>query len=153
MNAARIASACTIALVMALVGSCGFFGKRTPTASLQSIRVIADARANAYSATALDVVFVYDAAALAALPKTGPAWFAADNGLTGAFPGALDVVRLEVPPAYALDVQLPARHRKAIRVLVYANYIPAAGQYPIDLTALTRAVIHLKPTAIEVTDG
>jgi hypothetical protein len=55
-----------------------------------------------------------------------------------------------VPPLYRLaSVELPARARHAIRVVVYANYLAPAGQAPIDLTAYQHATLTLRPDDIE----
>lgn len=126
------------------------FGEDTPKAALRAVQVIAEANANRNTATALDLVFVYDPAAVDLLPKSGPAWFRAKSELTSAFPRGIEVAGLQIPPAYAVDsVALPARHEDAIRVVAYANYLTEQGQYPINLTELTRAVIRLKPASIE----
>lgn len=125
------------------------FGKSTPTTTLRTVAVIAEAQANRDSATALDVLFVYDSKALPLLPANGPAWFSQKDGLENTLGAAVDVVTLQVPPPYLLvRVALPARYRHAIRVVAYANYLSAAGQAPIDLTSYRNVTLMLLPDRI-----
>jgi type VI secretion system protein len=125
-------------------------GKGTPTTSLRSLAVIAEAQANRNSATALDVLFIYDSSALPLLPTSGPAWFAQKDGLTNALGAAADIVSLQVPPPYRLAaMELPARYRHAIRVVAYANYLTPAGQTPINLTTYKHATLTLLADSIE----
>ncbi|HKQ30730.1 MAG TPA: hypothetical protein VJS66_05545 [Burkholderiales bacterium] len=135
-----------------ILSACGLFDKGPPKTNLASIAVIAEDGANQNSASALDLVFVYDPAVAEFLPKTGPAWFESKASLLSGSPRALDVVSLQIPPSFALDadaISLPKRYKDAIRVMAYANYIAEDGRYPINLTELRRAVIRLKPAAIE----
>lgn len=125
------------------------FGKSTPTTSLRSIAVIAEAQANRDSATALDVIFVYDSKVLSLLPASGPAWFSQKDGLANTLGTAVDIVTLQVPPPYRLvGVDLPARYRHAIRVVAYANYLAPAGQAPIDLTTYKNVTLTLQADSI-----
>ncbi|MFL6623234.1 MAG: hypothetical protein ACJ8KA_16280 [Sulfurifustis sp.] len=144
---------CILALVVAIVvGACGLLAKGPPTTRLSAIEVIAEPGANRNSATALDVVFVYDTAVMELLPKTGPAWFQGKAALRTVSPRAFDVVELQLPPAYALKVALPKRSQHALRVMAYANYIAEEGQVALNLTDAKHALIRLKPAAIEYRD-
>jgi type VI secretion system protein len=145
--------ALAVLAVAALVGCSmlgSLFGKGTPTTSLRSIAVIAEASANLDSATALDVLFVYDSSVLPLLPANGPAWFAQKPGLANTLGTAVDIVSLQVPPPYRLAaVALPARYRHAIRVVAYANYLTPAGQTPINLTTFKHATLTLLADSIQ----
>jgi type VI secretion system protein len=144
-----VAALVTAGLVgCSMLGS--LFGKGTPTTSLRSIAVIAAAQANLDSATALDVLFVYDSSALPLLPANGPAWFAQKSGLANTLGATVDIVSLQVPPPYRLAaVELPSRYRHAIRVVAYANYLTPAGQAPINLTTFKHATLTLLADSIE----
>jgi type VI secretion system protein len=125
------------------------FGKSTPTTSLRAVAVIAAAEANRDSATALDVLFVYDSKVLPLLPPNGPAWFSRREGLANTLGASVDIVTLQVPPPYLLvRLDLPARYRHAIRVVAYANYLSPAGQAPIDLTSYANVTLTLQPDSI-----
>jgi type VI secretion system protein len=152
---ARLA-AVALAAALALAG-CGALSKLLPghpkTTSLKTLRVIAQPGANLDSATALDLVFVYDPASTALLPKTGPAWFAQKAALLNGLGRNADVVSLQLPPATVVDsVALPARGSKAIAVLGFANYLAPDGQGRIDLSRSSAPVIWLAPARITVTD-
>jgi type VI secretion system protein len=136
---------------LALAG-CSLLHKGTPRTRIRSVEVIAQQDANRSSATAIDVVFVYAGGAVPLLPTTGPAWFQQKAGLMNALGGGVEVVSLEVPPPYRLvQLAMPRHARRAIRVLAYANYLGAAGQAPIDLTAYRRVTLHLLENRIECT--
>jgi len=140
-------------LAVAALSGCSIlgslFGKSTPTTTLRSIAVIAQTQANLDSATALDVLFVYDSSVLPLLPANGPAWFAQKPGLTNTLGNTVDVVSLQVPPPYRLAaIDLPARYRHAIRVVAYANYLAPAGQAPINLTTFKHATLTLLADSI-----
>lgn len=141
-----------IFVAVAAVCACGWLAKGPVTTRLATLKVIAEPGADQNSATALDVVFVYDAAAIEILPKTGPAWFQTKAALRAASPRAFDVVELQIPPEYALNVALPKRSGQALRVVAYANYISEAGHPALNLTDAKHAVIRLKPAAIEYGD-
>ncbi|MDE2154552.1 MAG: hypothetical protein KGJ32_01460 [Xanthomonadaceae bacterium] len=123
------------------------------TTSLSSLRVAAPPGANLDSATALDLVFVYDKASIAMLPKTGPDWFAQKASLQNGLGRAIDIVSLQVPPATVIDpVALPRRYGKAVAVYAFANYLARDGQARSDVTGFHHAVIWLAPTRITITE-
>lgn len=118
--------------------------------TLQTLRVVAEAEANRNLPTRLDIVFVYDAAMLAQLPKTGPEWFRQKAALQAAWPTQMDVAALEVPPLSEATPPLPKRYDKSLAVLAYADYLASAGQPVLNLTPLARVLVTLKPEAITV---
>ena len=124
-----------------------------PTARVSSLRVAATPGANLDSATALDLVFVYDKANIAMLPKTGPDWFAQKASLLNGLGRSIDIVSLQVPPATVIDpVTLPSRSGKAVAVYAFANYLAKDGQARSDVTGFHHAVIWLTPTQITITE-
>jgi type VI secretion system protein len=126
------------------------FGKSQPSTSLKSLAVMADGQANRNSATAVDVLFVYDSSVLSLLPANAPAWFSQKSGLENTLGHSVDVVSLQIPPAYRVaSVGMPARYRRALRILVYANYLAQAGQAPLDLTGYQHAMLTLLADSIE----
>ncbi|HYD80201.1 MAG TPA: hypothetical protein VEC06_10365 [Paucimonas sp.] len=140
--AGRLLAPAALAACMALSG-CG-----TPKTKISSIEVIADAAANQHSATALDIVFVYDTNSAALLPKTGPEWFEKKDALVAGLAKAIDVVSLEVPPAMTLAAALPDGYAKAIGVYSYANYIAPKGQPMGNLTPFKKITIRLMPETV-----
>lgn len=120
-----------------------------PKTRLRGIEVAAALGANANTATALDVVFVFDPAALPLLPKTGPEWFEHKAALAGGLANAIEVVSVQVPPAAALTLPLPARHARAIGVYSFANYVAPAGQPVANLTPFRQVTLRLAPERID----
>ncbi len=123
-----------------------------PTSALRSVRVTADVAANNSTATALDLVFVYDKVAATALRKNGPEWFAQKAALVGSLGTQIDVVSLQVPPGTVIEqVALPARARRAAAVLCFVNFIDPAGQAVADLTRFRRVEIRLLESGVTYT--
>jgi type VI secretion system protein len=143
---------CGVLLLAVVVGGCAMVGKWlgiAPTTPLRQVSVVAELNANQNSATALDLVFVYDDTARGMLPKTGPEWFSAKAALLAGLALSLDVVPLQIPPASPVaNVPLPARHHKAIAVYSYANYIAPAGQPVGNLTPYKCVQIRLRGGAV-----
>lgn len=116
---------------------------------LRAIQIVAEPNANQNSATAMDIVFVYDPTALSLLPKTGPEWFAKKATLAVGLGDAIDTVSLQVPPATLIDdVALPQRAKKALAVYCYANYLTPSGQAMGNLTAYKQVRIRLQSETV-----
>jgi type VI secretion system protein len=122
--------------------------KITIAGAVDSIRVVADSHANSDSATALDILFVYDSASVAALPKSGPEWFDKKGALARGLGSAIDIVALRIPPGYQTGVSLPANHASAIRVLSFADFLSPEGQPAGELTRYKSLTIRLTGSSI-----
>lgn len=117
----------------------------------RKIEIIADPDANAWRTTLIDVVFVYEDDVEAALPHTGPDWFARKTAMTLAYGDKMDVVPLQMPPALSATVALPKRHGKAIAVLVFASYDSKGGRAVVNLSTYHDVIINLKRDEITYT--
>jgi type VI secretion system protein len=131
---------------------CGLFSKSDSTPAktkLKSVSVMTMPDANQTTATALDVVFVYDVSVVTMLPKDAVAWFASRDALNANLWRYLDIVSVEIPPAYLLTpLKLPKRHGEALKVVSYANYLAAPGCAPVDLTELVHAELTLNAKTV-----
>lgn len=126
---------------------CSWFGP-TKTA-LRDVTVIAQDGANDGSATSLDLVFIYDASSAAALPRTGPEWFAQKARLMISLGPKIDVAAVELPAAQSFaPVPLPRRHKKALVVYCYVNFVAPPGQGVADLTSFEHVRITLSPRTV-----
>jgi type VI secretion system protein len=132
-------------IMCALLAACS---SSPPKTNVESIQVVAESNANQNTATALDIVFVYDTTAAGMLPKTGPDWFDKKASLVSGLAKSIDVVSLQVPPAMTVEVPLPKKYYKAIGVYSYANYLEAAGQPMGNLTPYKKMTIRLTPDNI-----
>jgi type VI secretion system protein len=141
-------------LVVACPGlsGCGLFSKNDNTPAktkLKSVSVMTMPDANQTTATALDVVFVYDVSVVTMLPKDAVAWFESRDALNANLWRYLDIVSVEIPPAYLLTpLKLPKRHGEALKVVSYANYLAAPGCAPVDLTELVHAELTLNAKTV-----
>lgn len=141
-----MATAITLAAGV-LTGGCSWFGP-TKTA-LREVDVVAQSAANSASATALDLVFVYDSTTAATLPRTGPEWFAQKARLSVALGPKIDVASVQLPAGQSLSpVPLPQRHKKALIVYCYVDFVAPAGQGVADLTTYKRVRIMLAPDTV-----
>ena len=125
-------------------------------AELRSLRVITTTdvnqnKAKQSNATRLDIVAVYDGAAVAQLPKTAPEWFARKHGLLDGMKAAFDVVSLELPPDTLInDVELPRQVQDALALMAYADYFAEKGQNGIDLSRTSAAELRLNAQAVQL---
>ncbi len=147
---ARLLIASLLALALAACGAvstvAGWVGLGgPPTATLRQLRIVTETGANHDSATRIDLVLVYQQAAIASLPKTSPEWFAHKQALLDGMPTAIEVISLQVPPSRLIDpVALPKQVKKALAVQLYADMQAAAGQHPLDLTFTPAAELRLR---------
>jgi len=136
-----------VCLVCSLLAGCSLFGPKY--AAVRQIQVIAPGDANQTSATAVDLVVVYDQAAIAVLPLTGPLWFANQAPLKNVLINRIDVVSIQLQPGALVDpVKLPAQYKHALAVYCFVNFIAPAGQGRADLTLFKQAVITLGPETV-----
>lgn len=146
-----------LAAMLCMPSGCSTLAKllpgHAPTTSLSALRVVSQPGANLDSATAVDLVFVYDTTTVALLPQTGPDWFARKAALENGLGTSIDVVALQVPPATVINVSIPKRHGKAVAVYGFAQYLAKDGQGRIDLTRYRRPVLWLAPAQISVTES
>ncbi len=89
---------------------------------LRELQIEARATANDNHATAVDIVFVYDANLEERMPKTATQWFARKSEIASNYPGGFDTVSLEIPSAMAINVtNFPDKHKAAVLVRSYAK--------------------------------
>jgi hypothetical protein len=97
--------------------------------------------ANQNSPFAFELVYVFDQAALARLPRTSAEWF--QPRPPGTSPGgSIQTLVYELVPGLKMRRSHPAVHG-AIAVVGYANYIDQAGQPMIDLTGYRKVTVRL----------
>lgn len=121
--------------------------------AVKEIAVVAEPTANQNSATALDIVFVYENELVKQLPDTGPKWFQARAQWQQQYPQQFEWVSLQIPPGQQVkQVTLPDRASDAQYIVGFANYLTEQGQYPFNLTPLKQVQIRLQADRIEVID-
>jgi type VI secretion system protein len=126
-------------------------GLGPPRSELRTLQVSADSQANRGNATALDIVVVYDTAAVARLPATGPEWFRQRDALQKTLATAIEVRSLQVPATYPVfQVRLPSHISRSVAVLAFANYVAEEGWPAITLTPFKNASLRLRQESIDV---
>lgn len=112
---------------------------------IKKISVEASFNSNLDTAVAIDLLFIYDDAITPVLSElTGPGWFQDRDALIKRYSNDVDVVSLEVVPLSVIDkVSLPANHKKAKNVLMFANYRSPKGQYVAALGQFVSLKIRL----------
>ncbi|CAB3760460.1 hypothetical protein [Paraburkholderia solisilvae] len=136
-----------LAAAASLTAGCGWFGP--PTAKLRELTIVATTDANRSSATALDLVFVYDRPTASALPRSGPDWFAHRAELETALGPKISVRSVQLPPNQSLGpLKLSSREKDALTVYCYVNFVVPAGQGVADLTPYKRMRITLSPGSV-----
>jgi hypothetical protein len=125
----------------------------TPKTTLTQISIVTKYNANSTSATAVDIVFIYNDKVNALLPKKAINWFSNRDELRVSLKQYIDIASIEIPPTFLLDsVPLPDRHSNAVKVITYANYLDKKGLRPIDLTTYVHPLIILEAKTIKVTE-
>lgn len=133
------------ASLLLLLAVCSLLsGCAGPVIATERIQIVAEPDANQSTATNVDLVFIYDQAALGVLPRTGPRWFASKEALMRGLTTDIEVVAFEVATGMQVNVSLPARSRSAIAVYSYANYLHPAGQAVGSLTPYRAIEIRLQ---------
>lgn len=136
------------AALLLLAGVAGCATKPVP-AAVRTLRVAAAPDANAVSGTDVDLVFVFEPEAQAALPPTAALWFASRQALRAGQP-TMAVLALHVPADYALTaIDLPAGYRKAIGVYAFASYVSPAALAQCKLTPFVHVVLRLHNDHLE----
>jgi len=103
------------------------------------IDMIVAVDANQHSPFAFELVYVFDQAALARLPRTSAAWFQPRPPV--AYPGgSIRSWYYELVPDLNMRILPPAPHG-AVAVVGYADYIDPAGQPMIDLTGYRKVTM------------
>lgn len=138
-------------IVLGIAVCIGLTGCGSLPSALTKVRIVAEAGANHNSATAVDIVFVYDKNADASILHTAPEWFASKSAIVADLATAVDVVAIQIAPAMVSDIELPVRSKKAIAVYCYANYVSARGQTKGNLTPYRYITINLKSDTVTYT--
>ena len=119
-------------------------------AQIESIEIRSRLDPNAVEITGVDVLFLYDEAAVTRIPQTGSAWYGNRRTLTRELGEAFDLVSITIPQGFdSAALNLPDRAADAIRVLVFAEH-EASDTPPSDITEMTRVLIEIDPFGIRV---
>jgi len=125
----------------------------TPRTALTQISILSKDDANSTSATAVDMVFVYNDKVNDLLPKNATDWFSNRDELSANLHEHIEIASVEVPPTFLLEsVPLPKRYSNAVKIVAYANYQDKKGLKPIDLTSFVHPLLTLEAKKISYSE-
>lgn len=115
---------CALLGALSLVGCATEEDNSWPEVSLQTVNISLDKDANADSATAIDVLMIYDRDLTRALMKMrSKDYFASSQQVRRDYPDMIDVIHYELTPGQAIrGVSLPVRDDLPLAALVFADY-------------------------------
>lgn len=117
---------------------------------LERLQIVSQPNANQTSTTTMDLLFIYNEHARSSLPDDATAWFATRRQRITDLAADIDLLSLDVPPGHIVDeVKLPNRHRSAVDVVVYANYLSKKGQKRLSIAGVPKTQLTLKRDHIE----
>jgi hypothetical protein len=99
---------------------------------LQHLSFVALENANKNMATAIDMVFIYDANVIDSLPKTAAEWFTKRESHLNQYSQQIAISSLEIAPLARVEqLPLPKHHSSAVAIFIYFNTLD--GQTFMDL--------------------
>ena len=131
----------------------GAFFPRIPKVEMGDIQVLTDAGANLNTALEFELVLVKDPDVLKKLSELPAAkWFELREDLRKTYPGGFESMKWELVPGQDLRLQSDGfKDKRALAVLVYANYLtPGEHRARID-NYREGAIIRLLPRGFTVT--
>lgn len=117
-----------------------------------SLSIVPLPNANQRYAVDVDVVFIFDTdLAIPLAELTAQQWFAKKSDYLRAYPQSLKVVHSEpMPGLIPLVGDLPAKHARADKVLVFAHYLNQDLPHRMDITGFKNVRIVLQETTFTV---
>lgn len=118
--------------------------------ALDSVFVQSRLDYNAILISAVDIVFVYDDAALAAFPATKSDWFGNKADYLEQFGDSVDLVSVAIPQGFDSEMaSLPARHDEALAVYVYGQH-DASTVKPAEISQMGNVLVEIDQFGILV---
>jgi len=150
---AKLISLCAVLMLTGCSSVGEMTGLSEPKTSLSSIALISDSDANEMQAVMVDLLFIRDQTLVPQLPDNAVDWFNNRQRLQTRFGTELQVTSLQVPPDYNLaEIELPSGYDKAVRVILFANYLDKRGQLPVDITGYDDMQLQLRKDRVAVTE-
>lgn len=120
-----IKSVSVLCVTLILMGCATEEESHWPTIDLQNVNISLDTDANMDSATAIDLLMVYDRDLTRAVMKLrAKDYFASAQQLKRDYPDMLDVIHYELTPGQAVrGIRLPMRDDPPFAAIVFADYV------------------------------
>ena len=129
--------------------------------SIETIELIATKNVNQSTAVAVDIIFVFDEALAGQLSKYTPRnWFNEKGLFEHQYAAKFVAFNYELVPVSHVKLSLKDErkrfkfsHRKAFKVIVFADYLEDSLYYSADITSHNNPVITLEQKKLTIVDG
>jgi hypothetical protein len=128
---------CLLALLLALPWA----GPVRAETALESVRITSRLDLNSILISGVDIVFFYDDSIVGSEPMTAFSWYSRKRELRETRAQGFD----------SASPTLPARHREAVRVLVFSEHQNSQSA-AFDITAMTRVLIEIDQFGLLVSE-
>lgn len=120
--------------------------------TLNSIRISSRLDLNSIIVSGVDVVFFYDTSIVADQPLTQFDWYSNKRDYRATHAEFIDIVNLPIPQGFGgATLTLPARHQRALKVLVFAEHQSSASP-SFDITGMHDVLIEIDQFGLIVSD-
>jgi hypothetical protein len=139
---------CLLALLLALPWA----GPVRAETALESVRITSRLDLNSILISGVDIVFFYDDSIVGSEPMTAFSWYSRKRELRETRAERFDFVNTVIPQGFdSASPTLPARHREAVRVLVFSEHQNSQSA-AFDITAMTRVLIEIDQFGLLVSE-
>lgn len=139
---------CLLALLLALPWA----GPVRAETALENVRITSRLDLNSILISGVDIVFFYDDSIVGSEPMTAFSWYSRKRELRETRAAAFDFVNTVIPQGFdSASPTLPARHRDAVRVLVFSEHQNSQST-AFDITAMTRVLIEIDQFGLLVSE-
>jgi len=120
--------------------------------ALESVRITSRMDLNSILISGVDIVFFYDDSIAGTEPMTAFSWYSRKRQLLSTQAALFDIVKTDIPQGFdSATPRLPARHRDAVRVLVFSEHQnPQSTAF--DITAMTSVLIEIDQFGLLVSE-
>ena len=138
--------------LLALLLALPWAGPVCAETALESVRITSRLDLNSILISGVDIVFFYDDSIAGTEPMTAFSWYSRKRELRETRASAFDLVNTVIPQGFdSASPPLPARHRDAVRVLVFSEHQNSQST-AFDITAMTRVLIEIDQFGLLVSE-
>jgi hypothetical protein len=120
--------------------------------SVETVRITTRLDLNSILISGVDIVFFYDDSIAGSEPMTAFSWYSRKRELRETRADAFDIVNTVIPQGFdSAAPTLPARHRDAVRVLVFSEHQnPQSASF--DITEMRNVLIEIDQFGLLVSE-
>ncbi len=120
--------------------------------TVETVRITSRLDLNSILISGVDIVFFYDDSIAGTEPMTAFSWYSRKRALRETQAERFDIVNTVIPQGFdSASPTLPARHREAVRVLVFSEHQnPQSTAF--DITAMANVLIEIDQFGLLVSE-